>query len=85
MELLRQAEHINHEGGVHNYQVVLTNIGNVYLHRRDFFTAITHYQRALALARQIKDPVSIRKWTRNINLAYARIRLSADQLNPRIA
>jgi len=86
MELLRQAERINHEAGVvHNYQVVLANIGNVYLHRRDYFTAISYYQQALALARQIKDPVSIKKWTRNINLAYARIRLSVDQQNPRIA
>ena len=49
--------------------------------RRDHFTAISCYQRALALAREIKDPVSIKKWTRNINLAYARIRLEVDQQN----
>src|SRR5712671_5235228 len=70
MELFRQAERVNYEAGVvHNYQVVLANIGNVYLHRRDHFTAISYYQRALALARAIKDPVSIKKWTRKINLA----------------
>jgi tetratricopeptide (TPR) repeat protein len=69
----------------HNYQVSLASIGNVYLHRRDYFTAISYYQRALSLAREIKDPVSIKKWTRNINLAYARIRLSVDQTNPRVA
>ncbi len=86
MELFRKAERVNYEAGVvHNYQVVLANIGNVYLHRRDHFTAISYYQRALALAREIKDPVSIKKWTRNINLAYARIRQSVDQTNPRIA
>jgi len=86
MELFRKAERVNHEAGVvHNYQVVLANIGNVYLHRRDHFTAISYYQRALALAREIKDPVSIKKWTRNINLAYARIRQSIDETNPRIA
>jgi tetratricopeptide (TPR) repeat protein len=86
MEVFRQAERVNCEcGSVHNYQVVLANIGNVYLHRRDYFTAISYYQRALSLAREIKDPVSIKKWTRNINLAYARIRLSVDQTNPRIA
>jgi len=28
--------------------------------------------------------VSIKKWTRNINLAYARIRLAVDQADPRI-
>jgi tetratricopeptide (TPR) repeat protein len=82
MELFRRAERENGEAGViHNYQVVLANIGNVYLHRRDHFTAISCYQRALALAREIKDPVSIKKWTRNINLAYARIRLEVDQQN----
>lgn len=86
LELFRQAERVNFESGVvHNYQVALANIGNVYLHRRDHFAAISYYQRAIALAREIKDPVSIKKWTRNINLAYARIRLSVDQSNPRIA
>ncbi len=86
MELFRKAERVNYEAGmIHNYQVVLANIGNVYLHRRDYFTSISYYQRALALAREIKDPVSIKKWTRNINLAYARIRYSVDQANSRIA
>jgi tetratricopeptide (TPR) repeat protein len=85
MKLLRDAEKVNLDAGfVHNYQVVLANIGNVFLHRGDHFTAISHYRRALTLAREIKDPVSIKKWTRNINLAYARIRLAVDQ-QPRIA
>jgi len=84
MELFRKAERVDYECGVaHNYQVSLANIGNVHLHRRDYFTAIDYYQRALALARQIKDPVSVKKWTRNINLAYARIRLAVDTTNPR--
>jgi tetratricopeptide (TPR) repeat protein len=72
-------------GAAHNYQVSLASIGNVYLHRRDHFTAILYYQRALALAREIKDPVSVKKWTRNINLAYARIRLAVDESHPHIA
>src|SRR5438552_9514882 len=38
-----------------------------------------YYRRALSWARQIKDPVSIKKWTRNINLAYSRVRLEIDQ------
>jgi tetratricopeptide (TPR) repeat protein len=85
MVLLRKAEQVNYEAGViHNYQVVLANIGNVYLHRRDHFAAISYYRRALALAREIKDPVSIKKWTRNINLAYARIRLAVDQVSPQV-
>jgi tetratricopeptide (TPR) repeat protein len=86
LDLLRRAERGNREAGaIHNYQVALANIGNVYLHRRDYFGALSYYQRALSLAREIKDPVSIKRWTRNINLAYARIRLSVDQQNPRIA
>ena len=44
LELLRKAEIINHEAGfIHNYQVVLANIGNVYLHRGDHFTVISYY------------------------------------------
>jgi tetratricopeptide (TPR) repeat protein len=86
MEFLRRAELVNRESGsVHNYHVTLAVIGNVYLHRRDYFTAISYYQRALAIAREIKDPVSTKKWIRNINLAYARIRLAVDQQNPRTA
>ena len=86
MDLLRKAEQVNYEAGViHNYQVVLANIGNVYLHRRDYFAALSYYRRALAFAREIKDPVSIKKWTRNINLAYARIRLAVDQASPQVA
>jgi tetratricopeptide (TPR) repeat protein len=80
LDLFGKAEKINYEAGfVHNYRVVLANIGNVYLHRRDHFTAISYYQRALALARQTKDRVSIKKWTYNINLAYARMREAVDR------
>jgi tetratricopeptide (TPR) repeat protein len=54
MELFRKAECVNYEAGVvHNYQVTLANIGNVYLHRLEHFTAISYYRRALDLARQI--------------------------------
>jgi tetratricopeptide (TPR) repeat protein len=62
MELFRKAEAVNKEAGfIHNYQVVLANIGNVYLHRRDYLTALAYYQRAVSLARQINDPVSVKK------------------------
>jgi tetratricopeptide (TPR) repeat protein len=86
MELFRRAEKVNRDAGfVHNYQVVLANIGNVFLHRRDYPTAISYYRKALALARQIKDPVSIKKWTYNINLAYARIPVSVDERTSYVA
>jgi tetratricopeptide (TPR) repeat protein len=84
LELHRRAVRVENQAGhVHNYQVTLANIGNVYLHRCDYFTAIFYYQQALELAREIKDPVSVKKWTYNINLAYARIRAAVDQSHPR--
>jgi len=86
MELFRKAEMVNRDTGfVHNCQVVLANIGNVYLYRRDYFTALSYYRRALSLARKIKDPVSVKKWTYNINLAYARIRAAVDQNSSHVA
>jgi tetratricopeptide (TPR) repeat protein len=86
LELFQKAEKVNHEcGAAHNYQIVLANIGNVYLHRREYFTAISYYRRALGSAREINDAVSIKKWTRNIKLAYARIRAEVDCGHPRTA
>jgi tetratricopeptide (TPR) repeat protein len=79
LDLLRKAEIVEHAAGtVANYQVTLANIGNVYLYRGDHLVAISYYDRALTLAREIRDPVSIRKWTYNINLAYMRLRSSID-------
>jgi len=80
LDLFQRAAEVERDAGViHNYQVSLASIGNVYLHRGDHFTSISYYQRALTLAREIKDPVSIKTWTYNINLAYARIRAHVDQ------
>lgn len=79
LDLLRSAEDVQLKAGtVANYQVVLANIGNVYLYRNDYLTAISYYRRALALSREIKDPVSIRKWTYNINLAYMKMRAALE-------
>jgi tetratricopeptide (TPR) repeat protein len=86
LELLLNALQIMHEAGtVQNYQVVLANIGNVYLHRGDHLRAIEYYRQALVLAREIKDPVSIEKWSYNIRLAYARLRQAVDQLDSQTA
>ncbi len=79
LDLLRKAEDAQHKAGtVANYQVVLANIGNVYLYRGDHLMAISYYRRALMLSEEIKDPVSIRKWTYNINLAYLKMRATID-------
>lgn len=82
--LFRKSEVVDVECGLlHGYQVDLANIGNVYLHRRDYLTALSYYQRAVSLAREIKDPLSVKKWTYNINLTYARMRAEIDQQHPR--
>jgi tetratricopeptide (TPR) repeat protein len=86
LELLENALRVQSETGtVQNYLVVLANIGNVYLHRGDYLTAIAYYRRALELAREIKDPVSIQQWSGNIRLAYAHLRQSVDRLDSRTA
>jgi tetratricopeptide (TPR) repeat protein len=86
LELFQKAAQRDIEAGaIHNYQVALANIGNVYLHRRDYLTAISYYRQAVTFAREIGDPLSIKKWTYNINLAYARIRQSVDEKHPRTA
>lgn len=73
LQLLEMALEENRKAGaVHNYLVVIANMGNVHLYRRDYVGAVARYLHALDLAREIKDPVSIEKWSANIRLAYAR-------------
>jgi len=85
LELFQKVAQRNSDAGaIPNYQVALANIGNVYLYQRDYL-AIQYYQRALALAREIREPVSIKNWTYDINLAYARIRQSVDEQHPKTA
>jgi len=80
LELLQKAEVVQQRNGtVANYQIVLGNIGNVYLYRKNYPIAISYYQRALSIAHDIKDPVSIHKWTYNTNLALMRMRVAIDE------
>ncbi len=65
----------------HNYQVHLANIGNVYLYRTDYLRAISYYRQAITIAEEIKDPVSVRKWTINIRLAYHLLKESVNKLD----
>ena len=72
LELLESVLPVYAEAGwVHNYQVTIANIGNVYRIRGDYLRAIDYYRCAVEYAREIKDPVSIQKWTQNIRLSYA--------------
>lgn len=63
-------------GARHAYQVNLADMGNVYLHKGDYLTAISLYQRALAIAKEIDAPASVEKWSHNIKLAYEKLRQS---------
>lgn len=80
LEFFQRAERVMLQiGAIPNYQVCVANIGNVYLYRGEYGTAIEHYQRALAMAREIKDPVSIGKWTHNLNIAYSRLKEQTER------
>jgi tetratricopeptide (TPR) repeat protein len=75
LELLKQAEKVNLEkGAMPSYQICVANIGNVYCHQGNYLKAIAHNQRALNIAREIKDPVSIHKWSHNIEIAFSKIK-----------
>jgi tetratricopeptide (TPR) repeat protein len=74
LRLFREAERVNLElGALPSYQVCVANIGNVFYETGDYLKAIAHYERALKIAREIKDPVSVSKWTHNIELAFAKL------------
>jgi hypothetical protein len=75
MDLLRKAERTNLElGALPNLQICIANIGNVFCVAGDYLNAMVHYRRALQIAEQIKDPVSIGKWTHNLEIAFAKSR-----------
>ena len=74
LEFLHKALIINLElGALPSYQICVANIGNVYFQTGDYLNAISHYERALKIAREIKDPVSIEKWSFNRELAFSKL------------
>ncbi len=74
LKLFQDAERVNLDlGALPSYQVCVANIGNVYYETGDYLKAIGHYERALKIAREIKDPVSVKKWSHNIEMAFARL------------
>lgn len=74
LEFFRKAERVFLESGATpNYQVCLANIGNFYHYRREFLKAISYYQRALGLARELGDQFSIGKWLHNLAQAYTNL------------
>lgn len=74
LEFFHKAERVFLESGaMPNYQVCLANIGNVYHRRGEFLAAISYYQRALKLARELGDQLSIGKWLHNLAQAYSNL------------
>jgi len=74
LEFFQKAERVFvNFGATPNYQVCLANVGNDYLYRREFLTAISYYQRALELARKLGDQLSIAKWLHNLGQAYSEL------------
>lgn len=67
-------------GWVHNYQVTIANIGNVYRIKGDYLRAIEYYRCAVEYAEAIRDPVSIQKWSQNIHLSYSLLRQSIERM-----
>jgi len=83
LRLFQDAERVNLElGAMPNYQICVANIGNVFCQQGDYLKAIAHYERALKIAREIKDPVSIRKWTHNIEIAFAKLKEQSANAAP---
>jgi tetratricopeptide (TPR) repeat protein len=81
LDLLEQLLPVYAEAGwVHTYQVTIANIGNVYRIRGDYLRAIDYYSNAIEYAREIKDPVSVWKWTYNLKLSYKLLRESVERL-----
>jgi tetratricopeptide (TPR) repeat protein len=70
--LLLKAEQIDRETGSRTgLQIVLANIGNVYLQRGECFKAISYYQQAVDIARETGDRISACKWLKNLSIAYS--------------
>ena len=60
-------------GAMPSYQIDLANIGNIYLRRGEYAAAISNYQKALDIARELGDSISVAKWLGNLALTYARM------------
>lgn len=81
LDLLEQLLPVYAEAGwVHSYQVTIANIGNVYRIRGDYLRAIEYYRCAVEYAQEIRDPVSIQKWTYNIRLSYSLLCQSIERM-----
>lgn len=61
------------EDAMPSYQIDLANIGNIYLRRGECAAAISNYQKAVDIARDLGDWISVSKWLRNLSIAYSQM------------
>jgi len=74
LELFRLSEIVFLEvGALGNYQISLGNIGNIFVRRGDYPTAITYFQRALELAKKNDDRISMMKWLNNLSAVFSKL------------
>jgi tetratricopeptide (TPR) repeat protein len=81
-------------GAKPSIHIDFANTGNVYLRRGEYSAAIEHYQKALAIARELNDSICIAKWLGNLALTYSRMgspalakmyELEAERVNQKVA
>jgi tetratricopeptide (TPR) repeat protein len=70
---------LSKSGARRSHTVNLSDIGNVYLQKGDYTTAISYYGRALAMAREIEFAACVENCNSGIRLAYAKVLESIDK------
>jgi tetratricopeptide (TPR) repeat protein len=72
----------------------LANMGCLYLRHGEYAAALSHFQEALDIARQLGDKISIAKWLHNLGFTYARMgnpilaknyQLEEERMNQQVA
>ena len=70
------------------------NVGCVNLKRGEYKLALCHFQKALEIARAVKDQISMAKWLHNLSLTYKSMgdpiqainyELEAERVNRQVA
>jgi tetratricopeptide (TPR) repeat protein len=60
-------------GGLASQHIDLANMGAIHLRRADYAAALSHFGKALEIARTLGDQISVGKWLHNIALTYSRM------------
>jgi len=74
LELFSEALQVSLDAGaMPSYQIDLANIGNIHLRRGEYAAAISNYQKAANIARELDDWISVSKWLKNLAIAYSQM------------